>query len=154
MNESRFVHYKLGIPEIDEQHWELFQLLEEAKRAEALEVNTLERDDISASHLIGRKFMEKLAEHEQFETELMTKCSYPFSHEPELGHRGCILAVNKQRKSDKLCPYRCATIADILAQHIDFHDFQYVPYYKKWLLDSNLSCSGAAADTQINNPSD
>jgi hemerythrin-like metal-binding protein len=124
MDTNTFKHYVLGIPEIDAQHWRIFESLNSISLA-------IENDDAAANKSFTHSFANALYYHNQYEGSLMALSGYPhidrhlswhFENPNKLFKRA------KDRSEGLTMLYDVQRITNLLAQHIDEEDRQFVPY--------------------------
>ena len=130
MNKNRFEHYKTGIDFIDEEHWELFELLNK--------VEEFRKTDPIKAQMYLRHFKDASYRHTKDEDNMMKQIGFPYSHVHENVHNTKCLNVDCFL-GDKLLPAKFdisnIPVRDLiyyLAKHIDEQDMQYVPFYKAW----------------------
>lgn len=132
MSVERFKHYKLGIPEIDKEHFELFELLN------AVEVAIINGDYKSAKEHFDDFFI-KLDIHGINEEEMMNLIEYPFMKIHVSQHPESTMQMLKYRnkREDEMKFLTVTKIESLFADHIDKDDSQYVPYYLKFYASLN-----------------
>lgn len=126
MNKDRFKHYTLGIPELDEHHWELFQILDEIKHSE-------KKDRTVCSKGLLELFFVKLEEHTEFEEQFMEEHGYPFLNAHKAAHpeaTGKLKAIRDKLGKHEEVYVDISDMVCLLCHHIDYGDFQFADYYK------------------------
>jgi len=128
MDKYSFIHYKTGILALDEQHWELFTILNEMRAAQAC-------NDVIKARTLLNYFSSKLSEHGVFEEYLMRSCGYPYfdfhlSHHPESFKQLKRYCDTKAIHGDILCT-DIVKISTLLSEHIDHYDIQFGVWYTK-----------------------
>ncbi len=130
MDKNRFEHYKTGIDFIDEEHWEMFELLNK--------VEEFRKTDPRKAQMYLRHFKDVSHRHTKDEYNMMKQIGFPYSENHTTVHNSECLQVDGFL-GDKLMPaklnIRHIHIRDLigyLAKHIDEQDMQYVPFYKRW----------------------
>ena len=138
MNRENFVHYTLGVPEMDAEHWNLFELLNQLRTA-------INERNVELANDILSDFEEGVESHILHEERLMKKWSYPYvnSHAndyPVNVHRLIDGHHLRHDRHDRQVLYTDCTKMEVeLSHHIDWHDMQYVPYYRKWIATNTSS---------------
>ena len=128
MTPERFKHYTLGIPELDNDHWELFEILNKLSIAK-------KNCNSDYSSILKNKFVKLFNLHTNREIELAIKWRFPFTEYHDSSHPTLIDMLYKRTKlstSECLSELDVSDMINSLCEHIDKYDFQYVPFYKAW----------------------
>ena len=128
MTRDSFKHYILGIPEMDDQHWELFEILN------SIEYAVQSGASIENIRVYLDDFFNKLSEHCADEEKLMQSCNYPYYEHHKATHPESSMQLMKKKDLiDDHLPYiDYNTMLILLRDHIDHADQQYVTFYKKY----------------------
>jgi hemerythrin-like metal-binding protein len=135
MTEEMFSHYKLDIKEIDDQHWELIQIMNDIKHT-TCDYCYVSVCSNCATLLNQLKLI--LKEHFEYEEEIMTQHSYPYLPYHKQHHNEMmILCTTKLHTKLGLGNrnYLMNTVQRILVDHIDHHDMQ----FGNWIKQQNQS---------------
>ncbi len=131
---TQFEQYKLGIPEIDNDHWLKFKTVEKV----LLEVDNKDYRSINSSL---DYLMQEFTKHINDEIQLMRKMNFPFIETHIVGHSLLLHALEKEIINAKLGDYSNlnADIDQLLINHIEQYDRLYADYarlmHKSYLLE-------------------
>ena len=131
MDENRFKHYRLNIKEIDDEHWNLFQMLDH------FEQNVRNKERIAAVSILTQ-FTISIREHFRKEEDLMLQHNFPF-RESHIDHHKKIEAkvtaiLNAGFSYSWLLI--CYQLNSLLIDHIDWIDSQYADFINN-LVENN-----------------
>lgn len=127
MNKDQFVHYIMGIPHLDKQHWELFLNLQSLSDSKSKE---------EAIGVVG-DVVHQWAMHSHAEEEYMRSINYPFIAAHSQTHVAFLEKFYnlKDRIRDTNFQYglkgHVMTLEEILRHHIEYDDMQYAEFGKK-----------------------
>jgi hemerythrin len=128
MNQETFAHYKVGIPAIDEEHFELLLILDAIQ-------SDLHVGKYSESFEKIDVLREKLIRHCFSEEKMMEKINFPYME----GHRNShVILLHELEKifhlfgpRKVLDMYTASDVRTKMVSHFDDMDRQYIEYYKK-----------------------
>ena len=128
MSPDSFVHYKTHIQFIDQSHWKILEIMN------TINYNAKHGNCARCYELIDDLEV-KLLDHFNEEEVMLEDSGYPYLaiHKSYHMQMICDLEKLKNLKKQKQIPYQeCATyLHDVLVDHIDFHDGQYVEWLNK-----------------------
>ena len=133
MNIDSFVHYKMGITHIDDEHWTIIDSMNKINE-------TIKRRDVDN---IGKNVYDLnilLTQHLVYENSMMEEIDFPYVVHHQSEHK--IIVSELERLCDSKtfhCEQVVLTLKDLVVKHIDHSDFQYQKYYKKWLSERMAS---------------
>jgi hemerythrin-like metal-binding protein len=131
MNAESFIHYKLNIKEIDDQHWELITLM-----------NYIIDQPIDAIHPIYNintdrviVIRDKMIDHFKYEEMCMEKDNYPYREYHTNVHHTITSQLNDiiKKRADTYLTYTHVVrdLRQAVVDHIDRFDMQYGDWLKK-----------------------
>jgi hemerythrin-like metal-binding protein len=127
MSSESFKHYILGIPDIDKQHWQMFQII-------ALINDCF--DPQVACHLVDA-LVDGWTSHRDIEERYMRLIKYPYVEAHLQDHdkmSAAALSLKKKIYEDveiKGGKYYASKIEEMLRQHIDHNDRQFAVWGKE-----------------------
>lgn len=127
MTAESFKHYVLGIPDIDKQHWQMFQII--------AMINDC-FDPQVACHLVDA-LVDGWTSHRDIEERYMRSNGYPFTDSHLLDHDKMTfntIALKKRIYADvniKGGKYYGSQIEEALRQHIDHNDRQFAVWVRE-----------------------
>jgi len=122
MDMHAFRHYKTNIPEIDEDHQALLEILNEIKSNPR---------DSSAINLL-KKYLALFIRHTQDEEELMLQCSYPFLEPHRQEHSWMRSSVEAYLKSMSGATHNFVSAIQFesqLLEHLDRQDIEFSEFF-------------------------
>jgi hemerythrin-like metal-binding protein len=125
MIHNQMNNHLLGIPEIDNEHIELYKILVNFKNAISIK-------DFTEAERFKGEFFVKLAQHLSHEEQLMLKISYPYLAEHAQKHASLENKFETTPVSN-MTNYSSLAVENELFSHIDWDDAQIVPYYKQYI---------------------
>ena len=128
MNSNRFVHYRLDIPELDDEHWELFlkmsQISDLAQQGQIEQVKSL-LDQLCKDMLV----------HYEHEEKFMESINFPYYEYHVKAHR--VLYTKMQKMIGDvdshfyIDKWLGRNLEEIFMQHLDHMDRQVGEFVKK-----------------------
>ena len=123
MDPDRFVHYILGIKEIDDEHLNIIQMF--------VEISTLRDSDCILYKL--EMFLKLIKEHFKNEEKLMEDHNFPYILHHKNEHKHIEFKIEKLIKNNKAknkveLKYFINVLEDSLLRHIDQQDRQITEY--------------------------
>ena len=122
MNIHSFRHYKTNISKIDEDHWTLFEILNEIK---------FNPEDCSPINLL-KLYLALFIQHTQDEEELMLQNDYPFldAHKQEhLLLRSSVESCLRRLSGTTHNSVGTKQLESQLVEHIDRRDIEFSEFY-------------------------
>lgn len=129
MSPEAFKLYKVGIKDIDEEHWGILNLI------------NLINDDVKAKKYTEalqavNSLKEKLLAHYESEEKMMERIGFPYITYHKNAHAGILKELERVEsffyvKSE---PYKnCANfLYSLTVAHLDHMDRQYIKYWEEW----------------------
>lgn len=136
MNQLSFIHYMLEIKEIDDQHWELIEIMNNIKQ---LEYNTTQ--DASQFNVILTELHIKVEKHFEYEEYCMERDGYPYLYYHKQDHIKLANIINKLSTHDYskaqflTNKYLISKLQIVIIDHIDQSDMQYGEWYRNNVVD-------------------
>lgn len=129
MRKDSFEVYRLHIPEIDDEHQAIFDLI---NRIEDLLKSEASHEKIRPLSMELFDFTRKHIVHEE---AMMEKIGFPFVLYHKQEHVRILHEIERLEKvvQTNLHEYMTSTFNTMFASHIDHYDFQYKEFYQKWL---------------------
>jgi hemerythrin-like metal-binding protein len=126
MSSEAFVHYKTSIACLDNQHWKLFEIINEISAC----------SDASRSIELFDVLLERLITHNLLEAELMDTYNYPYGTPHQQAHLSILLEVvlvKKRLLANEIWILQTflEQLSDKLSNHIDHYDLQFA----QWVID-------------------
>jgi hemerythrin-like metal-binding protein len=122
MEENRFVHYKLGIPEIDDAHWASFVLMSRIKSTSSV-------NDIPGVVQILNELYSSMEKHFVEEERMLVKMEYKYIGQHKKEHVDVLSRLVRLIKLVESTKYLyrnvVAELELVLVTHIDHSDRQY-----------------------------
>lgn len=130
MNKEQFKHYVIGIPQLDREHWGLFQLLTKVQEA-------IVKGNSGVAKKTLDKFFVRLDEHCAHEEEIMRNCNYPYVDQHTASHPEATSQLGARRDIivDNILYLDVGTMIDLLSNHIDYSDRHITAFYIKEIKD-------------------
>lgn len=126
MSEQRFVHYRVGNTNHDQQHWDLLKQMD--AMIEAI------RHRRSCAELLA-VILSMLEIHFRHENEYMLSIDYPYRLAHMTDHermvRKLAALVDESARSTFGSVVSVQKLEDMFLDHITYHDMQYVEWFKK-----------------------
>ncbi|HET8688264.1 MAG TPA: hemerythrin domain-containing protein [Methanosarcina sp.] len=131
MNEEAFVHYKIGITVLDDQHWELFKILNDVNAAKAA-------GETERSFALLQEFFRLLDIHQAVEEQMMRESKYPFADNHIVNHpenTGTVRKICESLKGKQIGGNYCyiPDLIGLIGDHIDWADREFA----NWLESQN-----------------
>jgi hemerythrin-like metal-binding protein len=129
MNEERFVHYKIGHDQLDQDHWKLFKLMDDVI------VDIRAKDYQSALNKIPH-MNKALKDHFKHECEFMKSVAYPYKGSHSNDHEKIQdILINLEQALPKfksntslITEFPISNIEDLFVKHVDNYDRQFINY--------------------------
>ena len=127
MHESRFTHYRTGIAEHDEQHWDLLMQMNQL-------VDTIQSHG-DASRVFN-KLLTSLSNHFEHEQQYMADVGFPYVKAHAVDHSRMIRElwhmIDRVVSGNSIAVHSTARqLEDVFVNHIDHFDMQYVEWAKQ-----------------------
>lgn len=123
MSPEKFNNYKLGIPEIDSEHWEIVSAMNDIY----LEVQSKSKDKVVS---MLEEFDAKIKVHFDNEIKIMTEMNFPFIQTHIDEHDALVSLLKKL--TDEVRKDRFGNLTEsmerIVTNHIIHYDMLYVSY--------------------------
>jgi len=132
MNLLSFVHYTLGIKEIDEQHWGLIEIMNNIKS-----LNYSNTTEVKKFNTVLVDLQAKILHHFEYEELCMERDEYPYTipHKREhtiLTSKLNMLSIKDYSNAGFLTnKYLVSELQYIIVNHIDYSDMQYGDWVRK-----------------------
>ena len=128
MNLARFQHYKIGVLEIDNEHWEICEMLNEA-------FALAKAGNFEGLVGLVERINEKLKARFDSEDRAMEKSGYPWLKALQDDHKKLITSIDsfllKTRDTRYASTFFASDLEKLLLDHIDYQDRQYEEFLKK-----------------------
>lgn len=124
MDRDRFIHYEFNNKIIDDDHWNIFQLIDN------ITICVLNKNFTEANELLT-ELLNLIIAHDINELELMTKYEYPYIKFHLLANRHLVELVRQlsfRTEHVQLTTHDLGVFENSLVRHIDHHDFQMMNY--------------------------
>jgi hemerythrin-like metal-binding protein len=129
MDKERYKYYQVGVEKVDEEHLQIFAILENMKW------KYTEVDDVILLSLISQ-LQTVLEIHCKTEEEFMASFEYPYLEAHKESH-GILISFLKRRlatvvKHKDSAKYVAEEIIKEFQNHIEWYDLQYADYKKRY----------------------
>lgn len=123
MTKERFVHYKVGVQQLDEEHWYLCQMMDKAVEL------SKERNNEAVISMI-KEIRSELALHFASEEAMMVSSEFPWLKSHVESHQAMLKGLDKMigmidTNENYLCLSFARDIESMFVNHIDYADMQY-----------------------------
>lgn len=130
MSPEAFVHYRVGIENIDNEHWEILQLYE------SIRVSCQDNNHSKVFDKVGQ--LRRLLEaHYASEEEMMEKINFPYLKYHKSAHLDILSELNSLqpfcvKRNMFMVEYCTEVLNKMTIVHLDTLDRQYMEYYIRW----------------------
>ena len=133
MTLSQFEKYRLGIPEIDEDHWAMFKMVERVLG------NVKNKEYVLINESLA-ELMKDFRKHINDEIQLMAEMKFPFIETHIVEHSLLLYALEKEIVNAKFGDYLNlnADVEHLLINHIEQYDRLYADYARLMNISHSL----------------
>lgn len=133
MTPERFVHYKVGVDCIDNEHYKMLTEMTDV-------VSTAKSGDVKLAKEKLEASFNSISEHFEREEKFMKAINYKFIDSHIESHRYILIKIreiiNHLSEHGKMINDYARIFEDIFVGHIDYLDMQYADYIKENNLDT------------------
>jgi hemerythrin-like metal-binding protein len=130
MSPEAFVHYKVGVENIDDEHWEILIVLND--------INSSCREN-NYRGVVNKicQLKRLLQAHYASEEEMMERIKFPYLKYHRDAHLNILLELSNfyplcVKKNMLMLEFSTAYLYKLTVGHLDTLDRQYMEYYAKW----------------------